>query len=109
MALAKCEHEVTVRWFRVNCTNKQDCGTLQITDFTETEHDITIITPYPNEFLKRGWVGNLTYVPMDCRNLSDGSKNETFTHTHNDVLLKNVSIVNYNGGCPDWKYVFLKD
>ena len=76
--------------------------------FDENIDEILIRTAivYPN--LKRGWIGDLTYVteaglnPKDMEINSFGARD-----TFYDVLLANVKIWDTDG-CITWEYRFLK-
>ncbi len=82
---------------------------LPVDSFIEYDDDVRITSPFRDTFLKRGWVGDLTYETDGGIDLKDDCSAYAIKETLNNVLLKSVLLTHLDIDSPcSWEYVFLK-
>lgn len=104
--------EVAYRYVN-KVTLKNDSGELFLNypcSFEENTDEILVRTQIVNTELKRGWIGNLTYVTSPGKDIKDERIDyDDARDTFYDVLLTSVRIwMSDTDGVITWEYKFLK-
>lgn len=107
----KAIYEGTVyKYLQVICLDKSGkTYNILCSDYDESIDEIKVRTDIKNDELQRGWMGNLSYITLNAKDVVTGKDvDKEVEGSYMDVLLKSVNIWTMTDGEITWEYTFLK-